>query len=31
MSDYETPTVETYGTVGELTNNVDDGYGEVPK
>ena len=27
---YETPTIETYGSVEELTEQVDDGYGPPP-
>ena len=27
---YEQPTLETYGSVEELTENVDDGYGGPP-
>ena len=27
---YEKPRIETYGSVEELTENVDDGYGGPP-
>jgi hypothetical protein len=30
MKDYETPTVETYGSVEELSEKKDGGYGRGP-